>query len=248
MSKGKLHELLAVENDLEKVSSKLIAESARTFNKENLFSGQVRRLVHFDAADQMSDTEDAVELTTTVRENLDYLVDPISRYWDAVLQKEATNQTAKADLIIDGVTIATGVPATFLLGMEKKLNKLRELYESIPTLAPGINWTRDEAKGVNIFRADDTVQFKTKKDIEFRTAAEATKEHKAQVIQMETTVNTGKYTTTKWSGMVTPYEKAEMLERFDAAIVGVKRSRMKANNVDVVKVNIGKDILDYING
>jgi len=244
---SKLHELLAVENDLEKVTNKLVAESSRTFGKENLFSASVRRLKHFDEAESVSDTEDEVALTTTVDDNLDYLVEPIARYWDAVLQKESTNQTAKADLVVGDVTLGKDIPATFLLGMEKKLNKLRELYESIPTLAPGINWTLDASQGENIFKADDTIQFKTKKDIEFRTAAPATDKHPAQVVQLETTVNVGKYTLTKWSGMVSPFEKAERLERFDAMITAVKKARMRANNVDVVDSHIGQSILDFIN-
>ena len=53
----KLHELLAVEGGLEKTAKKLIAESKRTLDKPNLFSGSLRKLEMFDAAQENLNTE-----------------------------------------------------------------------------------------------------------------------------------------------------------------------------------------------
>lgn len=245
---SKLHELLAVENDVEKVSRKLVDESIKTLGKDNLFNGQVRVLEHFNSEDALSDTREVVELTTTVDENIDYVVDALAEYFDVVFQKDLTNQQASADIVVDGKVLAENVPSTFLLGMEKKLNNLRNLYEAIPTLQPGIKWQPAPDAGAGVFQAaNDTVQFKTKKDIDFKEVSPATKEHPAQVVQYETTVNVGKYTTTKTSGMFTPLEKANRIARLDKVLKAVKQARNRANSTEVVKGKIGNDILDFIN-
>lgn len=245
----KLHELLAVENDVEKVSRKLVAESIKTLGKDNLFNGQVRTLTHFNSEDALSDTQEPTELTTTVDENINYVVDSLAEYFDVVYQKDLTNQQAVADIVIDEQVIAADVPSTFLLGMEKKLNSLRDLYTAIPTLQPGIKWQVAENEGAGIFQAaNDIEQFKTKKDIDFKEVAPATKEHKAQIVQYEVVVNVGKYVTTKTSGMFTPLEKANRISRLDKILKAVKQARNRANATEVVRGKIGKSILDYING
>lgn len=247
---SKLHELLAVESALEKAANKLMKESLHTLDKENLFNGQIRRLEMFRAEDKNSETTEYQELTTTVDENIDYLVGPLSNWLDAVLQKEKTNQTAIADLILqDGTTIAQNVPATFLLGLEKKLTHIRSIYEKIPTLIPGIKWEKDEQERVGIYRAaNDLVQMKTRKDPEFRVAYEATEHHPAQIVQVDRVMDVGKYITTSYSGRMAPVEKAERLKRIDELLRATKKARMRANSVEVQKGKIGQAMFNYING
>ena len=244
----KLHEVLAVEASKEKVASKLVMESIRTLGKENLFSGSVRRLVMLDTAESYLDGEERVALTTTVDENIEYLTKPIADYWDVVLQKDRANQSAMSAIMVNGEAITEQLPATYLLGMETKLNNLRKLYEAIPTLAPGITWDVDEQERVGTFKArNDIVSFKTEKDMEFKEASPATKEHPAQIARMERTRNTGTYTTTKWSGMLTPLDKAERLARLDQLLNAIKQARQRANSVEVENTKIGTDLLNFIN-
>lgn len=246
---AKLHETLAVESALEATANKLTKESLHTLSKETLFKGAHRRLEMFDAANKNAETDEHQELTTTVAENLDYLVKPISKYWNAVLQKDATNQVAVADLIVEGNTVAEKVPATFLLGMETKLRDLRKVYEAIPTLPPGVSWIPSEQDREGVFKAaHETIQLKTEKDPEYRVVYEATPEHPAQIERVDRTSNVGRYVTTHVNGMMTPLEKAQRIERLDNMLRAVKQARMRANNTQVVKREIGKDILDYING
>jgi len=245
---SKLHEILAVEKDKENVARKLTTESIRTLGKENLFSGSLRELKMFDDALSFNNTTEKQTLTTTVSENLEYLIDPVAEHWDTVLQKDLTNQAALADIVIDGNTIATGLPATFLLGMEKKLNDFRILLESVHTLAPGIKWIPDNSNAKkDVFVSSDTEKtFKTVKDVEFKTAAPATKEHPAQVVQVSVTKNVGEFETTKWSGLLTPVDKAEKIARLDKLLAAVKKARQRANNVNIVKGAVGNTMLQYV--
>lgn len=244
----KLHEILAVEGTKEKAANKLIKESLHTMGKESLFKGQVRKLEMFSDADQLSENVDHQELTTTVDENLDYLTKPISDWLDVVLTKETGNQSAKTDLVIDGKTLLTNVPATFLLGLEKKIIGIRSIYEAIPTLEPGVKWVEDIQNREGVFvSAHDSIQMKTRKEPEYKVVYEATEHHPAQVAQVERTVDIGRYITTLQSGKMTPLEKANRLSRIDKLLAAVKSARMKANNIEVGKVDACSVLLDYIN-
>lgn len=245
----KLHEVLAVEPSLEKTANRLMKESQHTFSKDSLFKGFARYLEMFKDEDKRLETSEEQKLETTVDENLDYIVPHISKWLDANLQKEKTNQVARADLDIPGVGKIEGLPATFLLGLETKLVKVRQVYEQIPTLPPGINWVEDPMERPGVYKTSiANVQFKTKKDPEFRTVAPATKEHPAQVQKVDRTIETGKYVTTGFCGMMTPFEKAERITRIDFLLREVKKARMRANNAEVVKDRIGEKIFEYING
>jgi len=245
--KGKLHETIAVESELANVDKKLREESIKTFSKESLFLGQLRELNMFDAASEHLNTTDRQELTSTVGENLDYLVPHIARHWDVVAQKDATNQAAIAEVVIDDRVILKGVSAMTLLGLETKLKELRKVFEAIPTLAPGVSWVVDDKERPGIYKTEyDEHSFKTEKDIQFKEASPATKEHPAQVAQLPTTTNVGKYDVTKWSGMYSPARKAQVLDQLDVLRNAIKRARMRANNTEIVDVKLGKILLDYI--
>ena len=247
---GKLHELLAVEDSLKRTAKRLMDESMNTFrNKENLFTGNHRHLEMLQENDKLQNTDDHNELDTTVDENLLYVIPHMTKYIDIGLQKDLTNQQAVADIVVDGKTLATKVPATTLLGLETKLAGVRELFNSIPTLEPSIRWVEDASERPGVFRAaNDVTTFKTKKDVEFRVAYEATVEHAAQIVQIENTVNTGIYTTTRQSGKVTPHTKARRLERIDTLLQAVKQARMRANSQEIIKGRLGGEIFKFING
>jgi hypothetical protein len=260
MAKGKpkLHELLAVEGDLEGLFKKILAETIVTFTKrEDHFKGAHRKLEMLDARRAGENDEEFFALTTTVADKLDYTSKPCIRYIDAILQKEATNQEAKADLIVDGETITEQLPATFLLGMESRLAKIREVYAKIPTLSPGVTWELDPDKGKNVFRSKNPeTTFKTEKkfkvqvlyEAKFPKEGESGQSLPAQVEKIPETENVGRYTRTLWSGMMSTAEKSEKLARIDRLIRAVKKARQRANMQEQVKVTIGKKLFDYING
>lgn len=248
MSDTKLHEILAVEGMLDKTAKKLVLSSKKQLDKENLFMGQTRKLEMFAEKDARLNTVETMKLETTVDENLNYALDAVAKYWDAVIQKDSANQEAKADVVIDGKTILTDVPATTLLGLESKLTELRSLFEAIPTLPTGINWERNEADEPGIFRTrEDVKQAKTENDVGFRVLYEATKEHPAQIEKFKVVNDVGMYSTSRLSGMYTAHNKAKKLENTDIALRAIKTARQRANTVVINKnKKIGKDLITFI--
>lgn len=251
----KLHEILAVEPDKEGIAKRMIDETKDVFkNKHHIFSGLTKSLKMDTSDEGNSSLEEAsaeiIEVTTTVPERLAYTENSISEWLDVVLTKEAGNQgDAKADILVDGQTIAEGLPATFLLGLEKKLKHIRDIYDNIPTLPPSVVWEEDANAEENIYRSrNDDIKTKTQKRPQFRVLYDATPEHPAQVEKWMEEIVVGRYTTTQQSGMLPAHKKASMMSRLDKLIQAVKQARMRANSVEVNNLKVGSKLFDYING
>lgn len=247
---GKLHEILAVESDLEGHYKRIVGETTNVFTKGEHFSGAHKTLNMFDEARQREAeaAEQHQEMVTTVKRKLDYTEDAIVRYLDVVLQKESTNQEAKADIEINGQVLATSVPATFLLGLENKLKYIRAMYEAIPTLPPAIEWKKDESMGDDVYVAvHEEKANKTEKVIKHQVLVQPTKEHPAQIEKWTQDTPVGVFSIRRWSGMISPREKMEFLTRIDTLLRAVKEARQRANCQEVIKRNIGEKLFQYIN-
>ena len=245
---AKLHEVIAVENELQAISQKMIDECKNTFNKKvTHFLETNRVLVMFDDERKDENVTEFQAMVSNVHDRLAYTEKHVVKYFDLIARKEATNQNAKADIIIDDIIIAGDVPATLLLGLESRLKKVREIYEAIPTLQPGVDWKPDTKRGANIYvTSKPTEAMKTEKQVTHKVLYEATKEHPAQIEKWNTTVAIGRISTTVWSGMLSPADKSVLLERTDTLIRAVKKARQRANTTKVVEFNIGDVLFDYI--
>ena len=249
---AKLHEVLAVESGLQTAAKKINEETIRTFGKKDEHFVETTRIVsHFAEEDQKLDTVENKTMVTTVFDKLLYNANPNIRAFDAYLQKEATNQKANADIVVDDLTLASNVPATVLLGLETKLAELRAVYEAIPTLAPGRSWQVDlsvRAEG-GVYKAiDSDLTFRTKRIMKPLVMSPATEHHPAQVQALQEDVAIAKITTSHRSGMITPAQKSDLLERIDKLLRAVKRARQRANAAEVEKRQIGSALFNFIHG
>lgn len=245
-----LHEVLAVESGLQTAAKKINEETIRTFGKKDEhFVETTREVKHFAEEDQKLDTSETKAMVTTVFDKLIYTTGPNIRAFDAYLQKEATNQKAHADVVIDDKTLLTAVPVTVLLGLETKLVELRAVYEAIPTLQPGPTWQPDLAARAagGVYRAaDPDVTFRTRKTIRLIIMAAATEHHQAQVQAVSEDVPIARITTSHKSGMLTSAQKSDLLERLDRLLRAVKRARQRANSAEVEKRQMGKVMFDFL--
>lgn len=246
--KAKLHELLAVEADLFNTQTAMVDDCKVAFEKKtDHFRGLVTVTKFFDTSRSGEDTTEEKKLVTTVGERLSYVGKFVTKYWDAMLQKEASNQTATADLIVDGETMLEGVPATFLLGMESRLKTMRDLFLKIPTLEPGAAWEDDKtAELPDVFRVDAPAGFKTEKSIEFKVLTAATDKHPAQIEKWTVDKPIARVERLISSGMWTPLRKATVISNLDNMLNAMKKARQRGNDAEVIQRIGGQKIWDYI--
>jgi hypothetical protein len=247
----KLHEIIAIEPDLAGTAHKVMEEAMNTFSKKaDLFLGETSVIEYFDDSKSYLNTTERKNITESVPSKLDYVKDHVARYYDAFYAKEASNQNAKADIILpDGQVLVADVPATVLLGLESRLKELRGVLSSIPTLQPGVKWQPDptaELPGVYVTTFPE-LRYITQRTIQPVELAPATKEHKAQVEKVEVDEKVAKKERTVMAGMYSPHEKSERLGRLDTLLQAVKQARQRANNVEAEKANgFGSRLMEYL--
>jgi hypothetical protein len=245
---GLLHELLAVESDLRTAKERTRDEVVRDFTTApTAFLGAIKNLKMFDESRQGEEQEVRVEVSNTVTEKLSEVTAAFTRYWDLRLQKEAANQAACADVVIDGKTIFTDVPVTFLLNMEEELRQVKKVYSVMPTLKPGITWDVDVNKGRGIYKSThNTETAKTEKTKQYKVIVQATDKFPAQVETWNDDRPIGKYITQNWSGMSSEADKALLISRIDLILAAFKKARQRGNCTETKPRQIGKAVFDII--
>lgn len=242
----KLHELLAVEGNLEAQAVKVGNELAETFKKSrHLF--EEKTVVFTPVGEGTEVTESQSNIQTNVMSELREFAKFLNKSLDASAKVATTNCVARADVVIDGADFSLiGIPATCLLELEKRVQKIRELVESIPTLDPAKGFAMDESRA--LYKAREVTKKRTKKIEKPLVLYDATKEHPAQVKVTSEDVEVGTIREMEWSGLITPVEKSAMLARADEMIRAIRAARSRANEADVEPIKIGSQITGYIFG
>lgn len=242
-----LHEILAVDGDRQNAANAAIEEGLVTFTKKaNHFMGQFREVTFFDEERAGENAKESKAIDDTVMNRLEFTAKRVIPSFDTLLTKEATNQNASADVIIDGATLLENVPGTYLLAMEKRLAGMVQMYRSIPTLAPGVEWSEDPTLGKGVFRSPAQPQMKTEKVFGSIVLYAATKEHPAQVKETSQDKAVARIDTTHFSGMISPAKKAQILGRLDKLIAAFKQARQRANTTEIVDRKAGRAIFDFL--
>lgn len=248
MATTKLHELLAVEGPLKTQAEKVRTDLANTFEKKrHLFSEKIVTFV--PSTEGAAETrEEQLDLQSTVPSELTWITGIWSKALDAAYQVAEANTHARADVMLDdGRVLLKDVPATALLELEKRAEEIRELVSQIPTLDPAKGFTKDPDRGSHVYRAREHSATRTKKMQQALVLYEATKEHPAQVKEISIDVPIGTIRTQEWSGLITPAEKAAMLDRAETLKRAVKQARSRANGAEIdATKTLGATLLSYV--
>lgn len=248
---AKLHELLAVDNNLEGQSTKCRNELMATFDKKRHLFGSKK--VTFTSVDEGAQpvTEEQSDIQSTVRKELDWLSGILAKSIDTSHLIAIANTSAKADIVTeDGLTIAKDVPATSLLELEKRVAEIKAVVSTIPTLDPAKGFSLDPAAGDGIFKAREVKKSRTKKKMVPVVLYPATKEHQAQVKEVTEDVVIGTILEQEWSSLITPAQKADMLDRCEILLRAIKKARSRANDfeLDATGNKIGAALLNFVVG
>ena len=239
----KLNQVLAVEKGLKQRVYSTINELDKVGQNPALFNGHSKTYETLNDSGTRQPPQNqkvafkADDILDTVRKNLVEL-------FDVTATKDWGNQFAKADLVVDGNTILSQVPATYLLFLNKQLTDLRTQIGRIAELEASANWDFDKAIG--LFKTEPTKTHTTAKVQEALVLAQATDKHPAQTQLITVDKVVGEWTTIKFSGALPAPQKKTLLDRIQRLIDGVKVALEDANMTKVEDVKAGDAVLGYI--
>jgi hypothetical protein len=241
----KLNQILAIEQSVRRKTNREFTDIYRDLQKPALLSGISRTYTPRDEEGEQLPPE-SQQVQFTVRSGLERISTLLARMFDVVTTKEAANQGANADIVVDGQTLATDVPVGGLLFLEKQLTELRTLVDALPTLDPTKQWEFDANMGV--YRSLPIETVRSKKVPRNHVKAEPTDKHPAQVEVFYEDVTVGVWKRVDFSGALPQAAVVAMRDRVDRLSEAVKRAREEANSIDTPEVNVGAAILAYVFG
>jgi hypothetical protein len=243
-----LNQVLAIEKGVKNTHTRVITDTYHRLQKGSLWTGETRTYEPtFTADGEEPERRPAQEsrVQATVRQAVEDIRGPLARLFDIVYEKDATNQVSKADITVDGAVLATGVPATYLLFLEKQLTDLRTLINTLPVLDPAYRWEWDQDAGV--YRSAPTTTQSQKVVKKALVLYPATDKHPAQTQPYDETVTVGNWTVTNFSGAMSAEDRKALDARIGRLLEVVKQAREKANQTEVVDSDrIGATLVDYI--
>jgi len=238
----KLHELLSVEPDLRTEAQKVGDEVRETLADPKRVIGMIRTF-HPIVDDEDPEPDERVEMSTTVIGEISRYNLAMGKFIDSTISKEMTNTEASTSLEIGGKAI--DLPATALLNLENRLAEIRKVYASVPVLDPTEIWRYED--DLEVYVSDIRKTFKTRKVPKTHVAYDATTEHPAQVQVYHEDVRVAERETVLYSGALTVARKRELLKRIDDLSKTIKQARQRANDIEVIQIDIADLIFDAIN-
>lgn len=172
----------------------------------------------------------------------------LNRLFDLQFIQDATNATAKADIVTtDGVVIAHDVPVTYLMFLAKRLVDWRTFVDKLPVLDAADNW--EWHAGHKAYASQPTETITTRKEVKPLVLYPATDKHPAQVQPTQVDERRGVWRTVKLSGALQPEQVNLLRRRVDALIDAVKAAKERANDVPADnRTGTGDAIFNYLLG
>jgi hypothetical protein len=241
---AKLNQIIAIEKGIKAKTYSELSELNKVVQKPDLFNG-------FSKTYQSKD-EDGDKLPPE-KKRVQFVVDDVLRSVERSMtdlitvtaRKDWTNCVAKGDVVVDGASIFSQAPVSFLLFMEKQLTDLRTFVGNLPVLADDENWTKDENSG--LFKTEVTQTHRTKKVAKPIVLYPATPEHPAQTQMTAEDVIEGFWSQVKQSGAMQKPKKQKLAEKIDKLLRATKEAREAANVQDEVGVaSIGTAVFTYL--
>lgn len=252
--KRRIHEILAIEPEVKGNAERARSHAVDMFrSKQSHFNGMRRTFKLFAVNEEQGEAggerlEAETRLVTTVMEELRTMLKSVGEAINLGYTIDEANTRGRADIVVGDEVLLEGVPATFLLQLEKRLKEIRTVIKEIPCFDPIRLWTEDKgADHQHVLRAEPVVTIRKQRARKYNVMYEATKEHPAQIDVMEIDEPVGEIRAYDWTGMLAPRQKRELIERIDALIQAVKAARSRANEVEAeVERRLASTLFDYL--
>lgn len=239
----KLNQIIAVEKGVKGRASAELGEAQQAVQKTGPLAGIARTYQPKDEEGELLPAE-STRVQIKAEEVLRGVGGTLTRLFDVTATKDWTNCVARADVVVEGRTIAAQVPVTYLLFLEKQLAELQGFVRKLPVLDAAEAWSRDDS--TDSWRTEPVRTNRTKKVPRNHVKAEATEKHPAQVEVYYEDVTVGYWTTVKFSGALPARRVNELLERVQRLQTAVKFAREEANATEVVDQRVGEAFFGYL--
>ena len=245
MAQTQLNQIVALEKGVKARAHADFTAAHHQLQKTALLSGISRTYKPKDEEGEQLPPE-STRVQVRVAEVMAEVRQALTRLFDVILTKDVANGAAKADIVVDGTTIATEVPVTYLLFLEKQLTDLHTFVRKLPVLDASESWNPDPS--TDCWKTDPVRTIRTRKVPRNHVKAEATEKHPAQVEVYYEDVPVGYWTTVKFSGALPARRVNELLGRVEKLQQAVKFAREEANGADVADQRVGEAVFGYLFG
>lgn len=248
----KLHQILAVEQGVQKDAERKVALAMRGTNIEgekSPMNGMTRvyepRVA--DDPDTLPDERKNVQIKIE-KDVLPAIADALTRLLDVEFVREFANTEAFADVKIGDSVLLANVPVGYLLFLENQLNMLRGLVSRLPVLDPAVDWHWDDNRGVYV--ADPVKKARELRVPQVQQLSPAQvidgKPFEPQFRHYETAKPVGDWTRVEMSGALPATEMEKILDRISELGRAVKYAREQANSIDVTNRKAGDRVFTYL--
>ncbi len=243
---AKLHELLAAQGTRTASWNQMFADTLNKFGKaDHFFNGISRRLAMLKDDDSNQSVQDAERIDkpviTTVLETLKDALEVFAKAEDVQFQKNKAKQIATGTVSFRG-QVFPDLPMDQLLGLQSRVQKLKELWLAIPTHDATRNWKHVPDAGQAIYESPPEVTTKTSKEVMPIVLHKESKEHPAQVQPISKDVTVGAFTTIRRTGTVTAEQKFRALQQIDELLVEIVSARQRANQTEAPEGGFGQKL------
>jgi hypothetical protein len=240
----RLNQILAIEADVKSKTTSELTKLHRMSDAPGLFNGVEKNYRPKDEEGERFPPE-KVKVQARAMDVVNAAGALYADLINVVSQKDVGNMKAVANVVVDGNEILSGVPATHLLWLDKRLEDWHTFINKMPELDIAEQWNPiPEDKGM--YRTEQRQTIKTAK-IQTPMVLIPPGPHtqgKAEIITVDNTV--GYWDTVKFSAAIPANTKKELLARIQKLLRAVRFAREEANKVDVPEVNFGTVVMDYL--
>jgi hypothetical protein len=243
---AKLNQIIALVNGKKTKSQKAMTEVYHNLQKPTLFEGVTKTYEPLEENSSDVQPSEVKLVQYKVSDAISSAREALTELLDVTATQDWANCKAKADVVVDGQVVLSGVPVTYLLFLEKQLTDLHTLVNKLPVLDTAEKWTYSDES--DSYQTERTFRYNTKKVPRNHVKAEATDKHPAQVEMYYEDQPVGRTYTTKFSSAIPVKRRNELIARVEKLQEAVKLARESANMVEVESVKVAGPVFNFIFG
>ena len=240
----KLNQVNAIVTARKGEAEKTITELYKLIQKEALFAGRERTYRPLDEINGQKLPPESQKVQQRVNDLIRQARDKWTEIWNLVYTQDVGNQQARADVAVEGKTLLSNVPITFLLYLDKQVNDLETFISKLPTPDPAEEWSHDPNTGLLRSRATESVR--TSKEPTVIVKYDATKEHPAQTELFTKDVPVGTWTQILYSGSLPTDRKNQILARIHKLQDAIKIAKEQANLLEVERQKAVDSLFQFV--